>query len=186
MTKKDLSCTLFVMPNIFSSIFSDKKFAVLWLFVRLYVGWQWLNAGFEKIQSPVWVGEKAGIAVGGFLTNALTKTSGAHPDVQFWYAEFIKNFVLPNKVLFSYLVAYGELLVGIALILGIVTGIAAFFGAFMNMNYLLAGTVSTNPVLLMLEILIILAWKTAGWIGLDRFVLQHLKISPKSGKVSKK
>ena len=174
------------MPNIFSSIFSDKKFAVLWLFVRFYVGWQWLNAGFEKIQNPVWVGEKAGIAVGGFLTNALTKTSGAHPDVQFWYAEFIKNFVLPNKVLFSYLVAYGELLVGIALILGIVTGIAAFFGAFMNMNYLLAGTVSTNPVLLMLEILIILAWKTAGWIGLDRFVLQHLKISPKSGKVSKK
>lgn len=176
------------MSNIFSYIFSDTRFAVLWLIIRLYVGWQWFNAGLEKIQSPVWVGEKAGVAVGGFLANALTKTAGEHPDVQFWYAEFIKNFALPNKVLFSYLVTYGEFLVGIALILGIVTGTAAFFGAFMNMNFLLAGTISTNPVLLILQILLILAWKTAGWIGLDRFVLPLLKISPKtkSGKGPRK
>ncbi|PIR79878.1 MAG: DoxX family protein [Candidatus Levybacteria bacterium CG10_big_fil_rev_8_21_14_0_10_35_13] len=174
------------MPYIISNFFSDKRLSVLWLIIRLYVGWQWFEAGLEKVQSSSWVGDKAGLAIGGFLTNALTKTSGAHPDVQAWYGFFIKDFVLPNKVIFSYLVAYGELLVGIALILGIVTGVAAFFGAFMNMNYLLAGTVSTNPLLLLLEIPLILAWKTAGWIGLDRFVLPRLKISPKSGKVSKK
>jgi thiosulfate dehydrogenase [quinone] large subunit len=64
--------------------------------------------------------------------------------------------------------------VGIALILGIFTGIAAFFGSFMNMNYLLAGSVSSNPILFIIAVLLILAWKTAGWWGLDRWVLPAL------------
>jgi thiosulfate dehydrogenase [quinone] large subunit len=72
------------------------------------------------------------------------------------------------------MVAWGEFLVGVALILGIFTGIAAFFGSFMNMSYLLAGTVSVNPVLLLGATFIVLAWKTAGWWGLDRWVLPLL------------
>jgi thiosulfate dehydrogenase [quinone] large subunit len=45
---------------------------------------------------------------------------------------------------------------------------------FMNLNYLLAGTVSINPVLFVGGIGLILAWKVAGYIGLDRFVLPKL------------
>ncbi len=70
--------------------------------------------------------------------------------------------------------SFGELLVGIALILGLFTGIAAFFGSFMNMNYLLAGTVSSNPILFVIATFLVLAWKTAGWWGLDRWVLPAL------------
>ena len=44
----------------------------------------------------------------------------------------------------------------------------------MNMNYMLAGSISTNPILLLLSIFLILAWKTAGWWGLDRWVLIDL------------
>ena len=55
----------------------------------------------------------------------------------------------------------------------------------MNINYLFAGTVSTNPELLLLEIFIMLAWKTAGWYGLDRFILPQITAC-KSGKASKK
>lgn len=143
--------------------------------IRLYVGWQWLQAGLEKITDQAWVGSKAGTAVGGFLMGALAKTSGEHPNVQWWYAEFIKNFALPNKVIFSYLVSYGEVLVGIALILGALTPIAAFFGAFMNFNYLFAGTVSTNPVLLLGEIILLFFWKKSGLIGIDRYLMPKLK-----------
>ena len=53
-------------------------------------------------------------------------------------------------------------------------GIAGFFGGFMNVNYLLAGTVSTNPPLFVFATWLVLAWKTAGWIGLDRWVLPAL------------
>ena len=41
----------------------------------------------------------------------------------------------------------------------------------MNANYLLAGSVSTNPILALLAIFIVLAWRNAGWIGLDRYLL---------------
>ncbi len=60
---------------------------------------------------------------------------------------------------------------GLALILGLFTGLAALAGATMNFNFMLAGTASTNPVLFVLAILLILAWKVAGRIGLDRWVL---------------
>ena len=72
------------------------------------------------------------------------------------------------------MIVAGELLIGIALILGIFTGIAAFFGAFMNWNFMMAGTASANPVLFALSIVLILVWKTAGWWGLDRWLLSKL------------
>lgn len=68
----------------------------------------------------------------------------------------------------------GETLVGVALVLGALTGIAAFFGVVMNANYLLAGTVSTNPILIILGALVMMAWRNAGWLGLDRWLLPAL------------
>ena len=44
----------------------------------------------------------------------------------------------------------------------------------MNMSFLLAGSASTNPVLFTMAIGIILAWKVAGWYGLDRYLLPAL------------
>lgn len=151
-------------------LFRSRYFAWVWLILRVYIGWIWLQAGLEKIKNPVWVGEKAGVAINGFLTNALTKASGAHPDVAGWYAVFIKDFALPNSTIFSYLVSYGEVLVGAALILGAFTGIASLFGGLMNLSYLLAGTVSINPLMLVAQILLAFAWRTAGWFGLDRYI----------------
>lgn len=165
-------------PNISKFLFADTRLAPLWTLVRLYVGYEWLMAGWGKLTNPVgvWVGEKAGTAVTGFLNGALTKTDGAHPDVQGYYAWFIQNVALPNATLFSYLVTFGEIAVGIALILGLFTGIAAFFGGFMNASYLLAGTVSTNPLLFILAMLLVLAWRTAGYWGLDRWLLPRIGV----------
>jgi thiosulfate dehydrogenase [quinone] large subunit len=161
-------------PPVAQALFESVRWSWIWLIVRLYAGWEWLTAGWDKIGNPAWTGDNAGAAITGFVNGALEKTGGAHPDVQGWYAWFLQNAVLPNAATWSHLVAWGELLVGIALILGFFTGIAAFFGAFMNMNYLLAGTVSSNPLLLAAAVLLVLAWKTAGWWGLDRWVLPAL------------
>jgi thiosulfate dehydrogenase (quinone) large subunit len=170
-------------PPVAKALFSDVRWAWIWLIVRLYVGWQWLSAGWEKVNNPAWVGSNAGQAMTGFVQGALAKTAGTHPDVQGWYAVFLKDAVLAHSTVWSYMISYGELLVGIALILGLFTGIAAFFGSFMNFNYLLAGSVSTNPILLALAILLVLAWKIAGWWGLDRWVLPLLGTPWRPGKV---
>jgi thiosulfate dehydrogenase (quinone) large subunit len=155
-------------------LFTNTKSAWFWLIVRLYVGWEWLYAGYEKVINPMWVGSGAGKPIVGFVQGALQKTDGAHPDVTMWYAWFLENLVLPYPALWSHLVSIGEVLVGAGLILGAFTGIAAFFGVFMNMNYLLAGTVSSNPILLILGIGIALAWRVAGYIGLDRYLLKFI------------
>jgi len=173
-------------PKISRFVFGNTGFSFVWFIVRLYVGYEWLIAGWEKIKNPVWVGSKAGIAVKGFLMGALAKAAGEHPDVSSWYANFIQHFAIPHAVFFSYAVSYGELLVGIALILGLFTGIAAFFGTFMNLNYLFAGTVSTNPLLLLLQLFLILAWRTAGWIGLDSYVLPRLGTPWQPGTIFRK
>ena len=170
-------------PPVARALFGDVRLSWLWLIVRLYAGYEWFTAGWAKVNSPAWTGSQAGSALAGFVKGALTKSTGSHPDVQAWYAAFLQNAVLPNAALWGRLVAFGELLVGIALILGIFTGLAAFFGSFMNMNYLLAGTVSTNPVLLLAALFLVLAWKTAGWIGLDRWVLPALGTPWSPGRV---
>lgn len=98
------------------------------------------------------------------------------PTITFdWYRGFIQ-FLLDtgSYAWFGKLIAYGELLVGAALILGAFTGITAFFAAFMNWNFLMAGTVSVSPVMLPLTILVILAWKVAGYYGLDSYLLPLL------------
>lgn len=172
-------------PPLAKFFFADTRIALLWLLIRLYVGWQWLTAGYEKVTSPLWVGPKAGIALQGFLHGALAKTAGVHPDVSSWYGSFLQHVVIPSSASFSVVVAYGELLVGIALILGMFTGIAAFFAGFMNMNYLFAGTVSINPFLFLLELFLILAWRVAGWWGLDRWILPLLGTPWKAGKIFK-
>lgn len=161
-------------PPVAKALFGDVRWAWIWLILRVYAGWQWLNAGMGKLGAPAWTGDNAGAAIQGFVQGALERAGGDRPDVQAWYAWFLENVVLPNATLWAYLVTFGELLVGIALIVGLFTGIAAFFGSFMNMNYLLSGTVSTNPILLIIAILLVLAWKTAGWYGLDRWVLPAL------------
>jgi thiosulfate dehydrogenase [quinone] large subunit len=160
-------------PPVARALLGEVRWAWIWLILRLYLGYEWVLAGWEKLTGG-WMGATAGTALTGFLKGALTKSTGAHPDVQGGYAWFLQNAVLPNAAVWSYVVAWGEFLVGVGLILGIFTGIAAFFGGFMNANYLLAGTVSTNPILFIIEIFIILAWKTAGWWGLDRWVLPAL------------
>lgn len=163
-------------PRIAKFLFTRSVSAWLWLPIRLYVGWQWLSAGWGKVTASAWTGSEAGAALGGFVQGALAKTGGAHPDVQGWYAWFLEHAVLPNASAWSHVVAYGEVAVGIALILGAFTGIAAFFGLFMNLNFLFAGTVSTNPLLLVLSIGIMLAWKVAGYVGLDRWLLPRIGV----------
>jgi thiosulfate dehydrogenase [quinone] large subunit len=173
-------------PAFSRFLFADTRFAWFWLIVRVYVGWQWLNAGWEKINSPLWTGAQAGVALQGFLNGALQKATGAHPDVSGWYAGFIQHAALPHTAVFSYMVAYGEVAVGVALILGLFTGIAAFFGSFMNINYLFAGTVSINPLLALLQLFLILAWRSAGFWGLDRYVLPALGTPWQPGKTFRK
>ena len=111
--------------------------------------------------------------VTGFLNKAVARAQGERPHVQAWYADVVRDVALPNAKLFSYLVTYGEVLVGIALILGVVTGFAAAMGILMNLSYLFAGSISKNPQMLVTETAIVFAGIVAGYYGIDRYLLPY-------------
>ncbi|WP_026370747.1 DoxX family membrane protein [Kallotenue papyrolyticum] len=157
-------------PPFARVLFSTTRFAWLWLIVRLYLGWVWLAAGWEKLSSGTWSG---GEPLRAFWERAVQVPAQGRPPVAYgWYRAFLQ-FMLEQGwyTWFADLVMWGQLLVGIALILGAFTGIAAFFGGFMNWNFIMAGSASSNGLLFALSILLILAWKVAGWYGLDRYLL---------------
>jgi len=163
--------TFYPEPQVSKFLFASKFMAPFWTVVRVYLGWLWLNAGWHKVTDPNWVGANAGTSISGFLSRAVTLASGERPSVTGWYAWIIDNVFLPIAPFMSYLVAFGETLVGIALIVGFLTGVVAFLGGLMNVAFLLAGTLSSNPVMFLLATWIVLAWRIAGYYGLDYYVL---------------
>jgi len=162
-------------PPIAQFLFQNTKASILWLLVRLYLAYDWLEAGWHKVNDPAWMGPD-GAGILGFWTRAAGLGPNGQPVIVYgWYRSFIQFLIDSNAApWFSKVIVAGELLVGLGLLLGALVGIAAFFGALMNMSFLMAGTVSTNPVLFFGGILLILAWKNAGYLGIDRYLLPAL------------
>ncbi|MHB8628413.1 MAG: DoxX family protein [Aggregatilineales bacterium] len=160
-------------PPIARFLFDDTRFSVVWLVVRILVGWPWLQAGFTKLGESGWIGD--GSALKGFWETVLGLNTGKPLPAYNWYESFIQTLYNAGAwTWFSKLIVFGELTVGILLILGAFTGIAAFLGSFLNWNFVMAGVASTNMFLFAFAVLLILAWKTAGYYGLDRFLLPRL------------
>jgi thiosulfate dehydrogenase (quinone) large subunit len=159
-------------PPLARLLFSDTRLAWLWLPLRLWLGWSWLTSGWGKFQNPAWMDN--GSALRGFWERAVVVDP--RPVIAYdWYRDFIQ-FMLNAEAYtwFAKVITLGEITIGIALILGAFVGVAAFFGGFLNWNFVMAGTASTNALLFAIATGLVLAWKTAGWIGLDRWLLQAL------------
>lgn len=140
--------------------------------IRVLLGYKWLTSGWGKITGDT------PFSAEGYLNNAITnpvldKATGEalYPT----YNAFIEHLALPNIKIINVLVPWGEVLIGVGLILGTLTLTAAFFGLMMNFMFMFAGTISSNPWLVLLGFLVILAGANAGKFGLDRFVMPWLK-----------
>jgi thiosulfate dehydrogenase [quinone] large subunit len=171
----------FPEPAIAKFYLGSSGAAALWFVLRMNVGAQWFLAGYAKLFGSESTGWASGVPLKGFVEGALAKSTGAYPSVQGWYANFLHDWVLPHLSVFAFLTSWGELAVGLGILVGALTGIAAGFGVLMNMNYLLSGTVSINPVLGMFGLFLVFAWRVAGQIGLDRFLLPALGLPWKPG-----
>src|SRR5690242_698773 len=162
-------------PSFARFLFSNTQAGLFWLPIRLFLGFSWIEASWHKISGSGWL--DGGSALAGYWKNAvaLNPDTGKGPITFEWYRDFL-NFLLQghHETWFAWLVAFGEMAVGIGLVLGALTGVAAFFGCLMNMSFLLAGSASTNPIMFTLAVGLILAWKVAGYYGLDRYLLPFL------------
>ena len=162
-------------PPFLQKFLSDPRAGWLFLPLRIWLGYQWVTASLHKIGSPDWV--VTGNALKGFWAGAVavSATTGKGPITFDWYRSFLQYMLdIQAYTWFAKLVAYGELLIGIGLILGAFTGFAAFFGGLMNWNFMMAGSASTNPLLFVAAVALVLGWKVAGYIGADYFLLRFI------------
>ena len=133
-------------PPLARLLFNTTTFAWLWAIVRIYLGYQWLTAGWHKLTGGGWL--DGGTALQSYWTKAAAiPVAPAKPAITYdWYRAFIQ-FMLDNGFYswFAPLVAVGEFMIGVALILGAFVGVAAFFGVLLNWNFLMAGSCQHQP-----------------------------------------
>ena len=153
--------------------FKGAKGSWIWLVIRLFVGYQWLKPAWGKLTGA------APFDATGYLKGAAAKIIPAatltpeqlkafKPITATWWGEFLNAFAIPNAKLFNLLIPYGEFLVGLALILGFATIFAASMGILMNFAFLMRGSTSSNPYMLVLSFIIIaLGSAHAGYLGVD-------------------
>ncbi|MEH7179190.1 DoxX family membrane protein [Neobacillus vireti] len=143
--------------------------AAILTIIRLYLGYAWFTAGYGKLTG--------GFDASGYLKNAVANPVKG-PDgsmVYSWYVNFLESFALPNIDVFNFIVPWGELLIGLGLMLGCLTTAAIFFGLVMNFSFFLAGTVSHNPTDIFLGFVILTAGFNAGRYGLDYWVVPFIR-----------
>jgi thiosulfate dehydrogenase [quinone] large subunit len=134
--------------------------------VRILVGVLFLLVAWPKV-------------TGRFLTGRVLPQqllNGMEKDPLAWHRAFIAGFVVPHAHLFSYLSAFGEIAIGISLLLGCLVRISSLFGALYNFNILFSvayaaggGTVNYNRVLILLH-LIFVSSSPGRALGIDGFL----------------
>jgi thiosulfate dehydrogenase [quinone] large subunit len=164
-------------PSFARFLFSNTRAGLFWLPIRIFLGFEWAVAGFDKLTGTGWV--DGGASLLGYWTKAVAVPAPpARAAITFdWYRSFLQLLIDNHAAgAFGWLIAVGELAVGVGLLVGALVGVAAFFGIVMNMSYLLAGSTSTNPIMFTLAIGLILGWKVAGYYGVDRWLLPRLGV----------
>src|ERR1700730_4016534 len=96
--------------------------------LRILLGFHFLGTGFEKLFHNFLTGRS--------LTNDMLR--GAPHDPLAFHRSFILGVVVPHVHFFSYLVTFGEIAIGISLLFGFLVRVSSSFGAFHNLNILLA------------------------------------------------
>ncbi len=163
-------------PKFLSDAFTTTRYSGVWLLVRVWLGFLWLDAGWHKLMGKGWLWFDGGASLEGFWTRAVAIPAKGRPAIRYdWYRDFLA-YMLDNgwHEWFGTLIVFAEILVGLALILGALTGLAAFGGWFMNVNFMLAGTAATNQVMATMAAMLMISYAVAGHAGLDRWLLPRL------------
>jgi thiosulfate dehydrogenase (quinone) large subunit len=154
-------------PHVWEWLKRSKAMAVVWLAARVWLGAMWIEAGYEKL----WGNESAGFmhhdaaGVKGFASHGLAAYS--------WWGSFLHHFVVPNSGWIGITVAVAEFAIGLGLVAGCLTRIAALGSLALLFTYVMSGTASVCAFYALLAIVTLTMWRTASWIGVDGLVASY-------------
>jgi thiosulfate dehydrogenase [quinone] large subunit len=162
-------------PSVIRFLFNDPRMAWLWLIIRVLAGIKWLQLAWEpKLMNASWMD---GSIVKGFWEFSLAIPEGRADNqiIYGWYEDFIR-FLLNNDLykIEAPLQAVAETAIGVAFILGAFTGLFALLACFLHWNYIMIGSAGNNGLLFPAAVLLVAAWKIAGYYGLDYFLMRRV------------
>ncbi|MDA8297702.1 MAG: DoxX family membrane protein [Actinomycetota bacterium] len=148
-------------PKVVHWLSTSKLAAVVWTAARIWLGVMWIQAGVAKLwgaENPAFL-HNNGAGVAGFAAHGAASYS--------WWASFLHSFVVPNAGWIGVLVSVSEFAAGLALVIGLLTPVAAGGALILNLTYMLSGTAGVNPVYALFAVVLLATWRTSGWIGID-------------------
>jgi thiosulfate dehydrogenase (quinone) large subunit len=120
--------------------------------VRMLIGAVWLNGAIEKFLNPEFPQQFATtLGTGGYISQA--------PP---WFQDFMRQTIVPNADLVAQLTRFGELALGLALVFGLLTNLAAVGSIILSVTILLSqggvhlGTGLAEPEFLTINVLVAL------------------------------
>jgi thiosulfate dehydrogenase [quinone] large subunit len=148
-------------PGFVAWLRESKYAAVAWLAVRVWVGIMWMQAGWSKVfgaENAAFL-HNNGAGVAGFAGHGTPAYS--------WWGSIMHSFVVPNASWIAVIVAFGELAIGIGLVVGFLTRTAAIASLLLLFTYIMSGTASVCAFYAMCAIIVLATWRTSTWIGVD-------------------
>ena len=146
----------------FKSDLNLKAFSIVIFIIRIAMGWLMLEAGLRKLLSGDFSAES-------FLTRA------AGPFANLFHSLANNTSILP---LINNLVMWGELAIGIALVLGILIRFTSFWGAVMMLLYYLTSLPPatgwiTQQVIFILIFIMFMVTGVGYLLGIDSFARKY-------------
>ncbi len=154
-------------PRAWDQVRESKVLAVGWTAMRVWLGIMWIQAGAAKL----WGAESAafirgnGAGVAGFAAHGTPAYT--------WWGSFLHGFVVPNAGWIGVLIAVAEFAIGVALVAGLFTRLAALGSLALLFTYVMSGTASVCAFYALFAIVILAMWRTSSWIGFDGLLASY-------------
>ena len=153
------------------SLKASKLAALAWTAMRVWLGVMWIQAGSAKL----WGAEAAaflhgGAGVAGFAAHGTPAYS--------WWGSFLHGFVVPNAGAIGVLVAVSEFAIGVALVAGLFTRVAALGSLALLFTYVMSGTASVCAWYALFAIVVLVMWRTSSWLGVDGLISAYRQRHP--------
>ena len=144
--------------------------------LRLFLGVTFIYAGIQKFTDPQFF--HPGKA--GFIGRQMIAFANGSP-----LHGFLLNVVVPHAMLFGFMVAYGEIAIGLGVLIGLLFRPAAFFGLLLSLIFFLSATWHVYPYFYGADIVFAFCWLTllingplnTGFPSVDEFLVLNL-LSP--------
>jgi thiosulfate dehydrogenase [quinone] large subunit len=151
-------------PRAVEFLMQSKVMAIGWTAMRVWLGIMWIQTGVSKLwgaENPAFL-HNNGAGVAGFAAHGVPAYS--------WWGSFLHGFVVPNSGWIGILVAVAEFVIGVALVLGLFTRVAALGSLALLFTYVMSGTASVCAFYAFFAVVIFATWRTSTWLGVDGII----------------